>query len=229
MKTQIVMITITLLLLNITGYGQDNKNYFPAATFHQANAKITGVSFGIFSGLSEKHTNVLTNGLRLELIGIGLLLPLAPRSPIDERDSLIQIREVRFTEKINGLNLSGSGTACDDCVVNGLTLGGIGQYLYAANGISISIVGIITEKHNGLQLSMFNDVHKGNGMQLGLGNDAIDFKGIQVSVLSNHAVKSRGIQVGLFNKSKNLKGLQFGLWNINQKRKMPLINWNFKS
>jgi len=229
MKNQIVMITLTLLLLNTRGYGQDKKNHFPAATFHQADAKITGISFGVFTGLSEKHSNVLTNGLRLELVAIGLLLPLIPRSPIDERDSLIQIREVKFTEKINGLNLSGSGTVCDDCIVNGLTVGGIGQYLYATNGISISIVGLIAEKHNGLQLSMFNDVHKGNGVQIGIGNSAIDYKGIQVSVLSNHALKSRGIQVGLFNKSKNLMGLQLGLWNVNQKRKIPLINWNFKS
>jgi len=229
MKNQIIIIMLALLLLNTEGYGQDKKSHFPAATFHQANAKITGISFGVFTGLSEKHNNVLTNGLRLELVGIGLLLPLAPRSPIDSGDSLVKVREVKFTEKINGLNLSGSGTVCDDCIVNGLTIGGIGQYLYATNGISISIIGLIAEKHNGLQLSMFNDVHKGNGMQLGLSNDAIDFKGIQVSVLGNHAIKSRGIQVGLFNKSKNLKGLQFGLWNVNQKRKMPLMNWNFKS
>ena len=223
------MITVTLLLLNMISYGQDKKNHFPAATFHQADANITGLSFGVFTGLSENHTNVLTNGLRLELVGIGFLLPLAPRSPIDERDSLIHIGEVKFTEKINGLNLSGSGTVCEDCIVNGITLGAIGQYLYATNGISISFVGLIAEKHNGLQLSMFNETHLGNGMQLGLSNDAIDFNGVQVSLLGNHAIKSRGIQVGLFNKSKNLKGLQFGLWNVNQKRKMPLINWNFKS
>jgi hypothetical protein len=229
MKSSITLITLIFLLLEVKGYGQDRKNHFPSATFHQANAQITGVSFGLVSGLKEKHTNVLTNGVRLELIGFGLALPLLPHSPINENDNLVKIMEVKFTEKINGLNISGSGTVCEDCIVNGLTVGAIGQYLYASNGISISIVGTIVEKQNGLQLSMFNDVHKGTGLQVGIGNSAIDYKGIQIGVLSNDVLKSRGIQIGLFNKSKNLKGLQFGLWNVNQKRKMPLINWNFKA
>ena len=229
MNNRLILIMLIFLLPGVKSYGQDRKNHFPAATFHQGNAQITGFSFGIASGFKETHTNVVTNGTRLELIGLGLLLPLIPRSPINENDNLVSVREFEFTEKINGLNISGSGTVCGDCIVNGLTVGAIGQYLYASNGISISIVGTIIKKQNGLQLSMFNDVHQGAGLQVGIGNSAIDYKGIQIGLLSNDVLKSRGIQVGLFNKSKNLKGLQVGLWNVNQKRKLPLINWNFKA
>ena len=38
----------------------------------------------------------------------------------------------------------------------------------------------------------------------------------------------RGLQIGVVNKSKNLRGIQIGIWNVNQKRRLPLINWNFK-
>jgi len=228
MKSKIILITQIALLLAVKGYSQVRKNHFPAATFHQSNAKITGISFGIFTGLSEKHTNVITNGLRLELVGTGLLLPLAPHGPVYKDENLIPLRDVIFTEKINGLNLSGSGTIGNDCIVNGVTVGAVGQYLYAMNGISISIVCIVVEKQNGLQLSAFNDVHKGNGMQMGIGNSAVYYRGIQLGLLGNKAVKSRGLQVALFNESKDLKGVQIGLWNTNQKRKLPLINWNFK-
>jgi len=229
MNNRLTLITLIFLLQGVKSYGQDRKSYFPVATFHQANAQITGISFGLASGLKETHTNVVTSGARLELIGFGLALPLLPHSPINENYNLVRIKEVKFAEKINGLNISGSGTVCGDCIVNGLTVGAIGQYLYASNGISISIVGTIIEKQNGLQLSIFNDVHKGIGLQVGVGNSAIDYKGIQIGLLSNVVLKSRGIQIGLFNKSKNLKGVQVGLWNVNQKRKMPLINWNFKA
>jgi hypothetical protein len=37
-----------------------------------------------------------------------------------------------------------------------------------------------------------------------------------------------GLQIGIVNKSKNLRGIQIGIWNVNQKRKLPLLNWNFK-
>lgn len=236
MKKHISISSLVLVagLLSITNnlFAQGKsirKNRFPAGTFHGKDKTINGISGGIIAGFSETDGNVVTNGLRLELIGFGLLLPLIPKSPISEGDSLsVKQKQISFIEKVNGINISGSGTGCEDFVVNGLSVGAIGQYLYATNGLTVSIVTTLVDKHNGIQLSMFNETHLGNGMQLGLSNDAIDYKGIQVSVLCNHAIKARGIQVGLFNKSKNLKGLQFGLWNVNQKRKMPLINWNFK-
>jgi hypothetical protein len=202
MKSKIILITLIVLLFEVKGYSQIRENHFPAATFHQSNAKITGISFGIFTGLSENDTNVITNGLRLELVGTGLLLPLAPHGPVYKDENLIPLKDVMFTEKINGLNLSGSGTIGDDCIVNGLTVGAIGQCLYATNGISISILCIVVEKQNGLQLSMFNDVHKGNGMQMGIGNSAVYYKGVQLGLLSNTVVKSVVCRLDYLTKAK---------------------------
>ena len=52
--------------------------------------------------------------------------------------------------------------------------------------------------------------------------------GLQFSFILNDSYLTRGVQVGLINRSQSLTGVQFGLWNINQKRKFPIINWNFK-
>jgi hypothetical protein len=40
--------------------------------------------------------------------------------------------------------------------------------------------------------------------------------------------KTSGIQIGIYNKTLKLRGFQFGLWNVNERRSFPLINWNFK-
>lgn len=38
-----------------------------------------------------------------------------------------------------------------------------------------------------------------------------------------------GVQIGAVNQAKKLKGIQFGLWNVNEKRSLPIFNWNFKN
>lgn len=227
MKSKIIAVIMNCIVSSLFGQS-GQKNHFPIATFHQSNAKINGISFGLLAEMQEKHENTVTNGLRLEFPGLGLLLPLAPRSPINEGDKLIKNSEIKFVEKINGLNLSASGTVCSDCLVNGISLGGIGNYVHGSNGIIFSLMGNIVENQNGLELAMFNLSHKMNGVQVGVGNEAFDSKGVQIGILSNHSKKARGLQIALFNKSNDFRGLQLGLWNVNQKRKLPLMNWNFK-
>ncbi|WP_262714039.1 LA_2272 family surface repeat-containing protein [Phaeocystidibacter marisrubri] len=36
-----------------------------------------------------------------------------------------------------------------------------------------------------------------------------------------------GVQIGLYNMAIELRGFQFGLWNVNGKRSLPLINGQF--
>jgi hypothetical protein len=67
-----------------------------------------------------------------------------------------------------------------------------------------------------------------NGLQVGFSNNGYKTKGLQIGILGNNADKMNGVQISIFNKSKKLKGIQIGLWNVNQKRKFPLINWSFK-
>ncbi|WP_254517634.1 LA_2272 family surface repeat-containing protein, partial [Salmonella enterica] len=53
-------------------------------------------------------------------------------------------------------------------------------------------------------------------------------KGVSVAPFANVGMKCRGIQIGLYNRCNDFRGIQIGMWNENGKRKLPLINWNFK-
>lgn len=52
-----------------------------------------------------------------------------------------------------------------------------------------------------------------------------DFHGVLIGGLRNKAVKGRGVQIGVLNVCKNFKGVQIGLWNVNSKRRLPIVNW----
>jgi hypothetical protein len=210
--------TVLIIMVSISAYAQQpvRTNRFPAGTFHQKNLNINGISVGLYTGFGDfgdSVANVHTNGMRLEAVGMGILSPLLPKSPISEDDRQFNaLMATPASEQINGFNLSPAGTMCD-CITNGVSAGAIGQYNRQVNGLSASIVINLAEKHNGVQLAMFNESFAMNGLQIGV---------------SNYAQRSRGIQIGLFNQSKNLKGIQLGLWNKNQRRKLPILNWNFK-
>jgi len=180
------------------GYALPAKNVYVVGTFHQKNVNIHGVSVGAFTGFGEpRYTR--TNGLRLELIGIGIFMPIMPQSPIAQ-DSLSFASEMRepVSEVTNGVSLSLSGGACS-CVTNGMSIGGIGQINQQVNGVSASLFMNMSQKLNGLQLALWG----------------------------NESYETNGLQIGLINQSHKLKGLQFGLWNVNEKRSLPVVNWNF--
>ena len=50
----------------------------------------------------------------------------------------------------------------------------------------------------------------------------------KIAGLRNRAMIAKGVQIALFNKSSDMRGIQIGLWNMNGKRSLPLINWQFK-
>lgn len=96
------------------------------------------------------------------------------------------------------------------------------------NGFGISAGGIMYGKRlNGLFVNggiCESNIAKGIFITGGL-NYFQSMKGISIGGIRNTAVKCTGLQIGLINSCKYLKGLQLGLWNVNNKRKMPLINW----
>jgi hypothetical protein len=190
-----LLILLTFFVLG--AYGQNRKTRFPIWTFHQKNITINGVSVGLGSlGSDVKKTN--TNGVKLEVIGAGIIIPLIPKSPIaQDPESFSKIQNDTISEIINGINLSASGTACN-CVTNGVSFGLIGQIQYKINGLSATMLN-------------FSQIH--NGIQIGIANESY---------------KMSGIQMGLFNRSKLTRGIQIGLWNVNERRKFPIVNWNFK-
>jgi len=217
---QILIINL-LLSLTICYYGQvfKRKNYFPVWTFHQDSINIHGISLGLWSINSEpRYTN--TNGIKLELIGIGIIIPLIPRSPIVETDSeFINLKQEPLSERINGLYLSTSGPVCH-CITNGLTAGLIGQIHFQVNGISVTMYENFVQKHNGIMIAMFNDAYYMNGLQIGLGNNAYKTKGVQIGLIGNNAKEMKGLQIGLFNKSEKFEGIQIGLLEYKSKAKI---------
>jgi len=201
---------------------RQNKNRFPVWTYHEKDVNIHGISLGLlpfeeyFFDKSRKYSS--TNGIRLELIGMGIFVPFIPYMPTFEEG---------YAERINGLSLSASGATCD-CLINGLSVGGIGHIINQVNGISATMFNVIG-KHNGIMIAPINMSDVMNGLQLGFtNNNDSDAYGVQVGILGNGTEVMRGLQIGLVNVSENLRGIQIGIWNVNQKRKLPLINWNFK-
>ena len=191
-------------------YGQNYNRFsqkkfshrFPIWTFHEKNVNIHGVSVGLWS-FSDNERNTNTNGIRLELIGLGIASLIAPEFPTFGRRS----------ERINGLNVSALGTV-GDCLINGISVGSFGQILEQVNGVTLSAILNIIEKQNGIMIAVVNHTVTMDGFQFGA---------------TNNASKINGVQVGFINQSEILRGIQIGIWNINQKRKLPLINWNFQT
>jgi len=208
--------SIIFFVLTICSYAQ-NSNRFLIWTYHEKNVNIHGISVGLFSTLmTERNTN--TNGIKLELIGLGAFVPMIPSEP--------EFGNQR-SEKINGMTLSTLGVFCD-CLTNGLSAG-FGQLTYQVNGVSFAMFLNWTHIQNGIMLSSGNYSHTMNGLQLGLlTNDSSETNGVQIAFLINASEKMRGLQIGISNKSGDLRGIQIGIWNVNQRRKLPLINWNFK-
>ena len=213
-----------LFLLSFTcvsqNYNEKKRNFF--GTFHTQNTTINGIAFGAFPRIDNEKRFVRTNGIRIEAPGMGLLLPLIPRMP----KSFIPDGET--DEIVNGINISG-GTM-GTITYNGITLGLFGQIGIKNNGFAIAGLLNAMNKSNGLQISgLYNEANHNNGIQVALSNITNTMIGMQLGGFNTSREKMIGIQLGLFNSSNNTRGIQLGFWNENEKRKFPIINWNFKS
>ena len=161
-----IKLSIFLFLVSITAHGQEKKTYFPAWTFQQKNITIYGVSVGLWN-YSNDPVNTTTNGFRLSLIGEGILVPLAPRSPIPKNDSLFNVlRNDPFSERINGISIAGTGNA-GSYEVNGITLGLVG---HLNNSVKVTLLMNQSYHMNGVQIGLFNTSKKTRGLQIGLWN-----------------------------------------------------------
>jgi hypothetical protein len=233
MKTMRFLLILILFCLNTQiALSQDtNKRKFraPIWTFHEKNTSIYGISVGAYSGFGAAR-NTVTNGIRLEVPGVGLLLLIANGSPIDKVDTLtegVKREDFNFSEIVNGINIS-TGSA-GEINYNGISIAIISQNGYLTNGIAIASLTNSMNKVNGISIGglLVNEALQHNGIQIGGANSAIIMSGIQISVV-NEAKSMRGLQIGLINTTNDSRGFQFGLWNINEHRRLPLINWNFK-
>lgn len=229
------------------------KTYFPVGLFNQKNSNIYGVSLGFGSDLDfgTNENLVRSNGVRLEPISDALLIFTLFFGPneVHYPDNVVEFNSFNLrcpNEIVNGINLSAGTNSFIN--INGITLSGISQSLKKSNGISIAGLASGSFRNNGIQIagggtsSVFSNgiiasyisssVHKGNGIQISSFNEYVNFRGLQVGIVNDiYGISERfsGLQIGLYNCTKKLKGVQLGLINKNEKRTLPLINWQFKA
>ncbi len=162
--------------------------------------KKNAVILGVSGGLwagMDSARKTTTIGLRVEAPGTGLLAAFVPSSPVSLTDSAFQ----EFKKSTVSERVYGLNVSLMgttcNCTVVGVSVGTIAQILGRMNGISFGAISF-AEVHNGLQLSVFSQTYKMNG-----------------------------IQIGFMNNSSRTRGIQIGIWNKNEKRSLPIINWNF--
>jgi hypothetical protein len=98
------------------------------------------------------------------------------------------------------------------------------------NGLLLSLFGTFTDQVNGISFSLWMSMgRKMNGLSINLWWSVYEqINGVSFALV-NQTAETKGVQIGLVNKAKKLRGFQFGLWNKNEKRSLPLINWNFRN
>jgi len=218
-----------MFLISHSLFSQNNTR-FPVWTFHDDSTKINGLSVGFNSTFKIDH--VVVNGINFELLGFGFFGPLFPQSPIKQIDYDSKEKYVSDTVslRLNGINLSPSGSICD-CNMNGLNINGMSSKFNVTNGLNIAAYANFSNVLNGCQFAFIgNDVVFFNGIQCAFLTNSSQVKsnGVQISAI-NSSNKIKGVQLGVVNIAEHLKGIQIGLWNKNQKRSLPFINWCFKS
>ena len=97
------------------------------------------------------------------------------------------------------------------------------------NGIQIALLNLEPTKMNGIEIHLAGSLRTSvNGVSIGIiANKRDKLNGVGIGILGNSDTEVNGLQVGLFNQTNHLKGIQIGLWNTNEKRSLPFINWNF--
>jgi hypothetical protein len=193
---------ILTIFLTINLYGQDKIR--PILWFGPANnVAVYGVSISPI--VFKLPTNSVVNGINIEGFGIPLFLYMIPHDPADRIDSITIGKDFN----VNGLNLALAGILQRGTV----------------NGVAATILYSFINQVNGAEISLFfNIAYKLNGLSISLNNSTVELNGLQIGFF-NKAKKTRGLQLGVINRTNHLKGLQIGFWNINEKRKLPIINW----
>ena len=210
-----IIFLIIILCTVISSFSQSDtikidakkKNRFVAWLIPSVAPNIYGIAIGPIGSeaFCNKPYTRFSHGLNLQLIGEGFF-------------QTFYITKIKF-EDYDLSNNSEAGVFNDTlpkrAIHNGILLSPFGTFTDQVNGISFSLWMSMGKKINGLSVNLlWNRYEEINGITIGL---------------VNHAVANKGIQIGFVNKAKITRGFQFGIWNKNERRSLPLINWNFKA
>jgi hypothetical protein len=205
--------TILLIVIGLNLFGQDtiseqvdNKKYIAWYTPSKAT-HVYGLMFNFFpkfpdNDFIEKYPTIY--GSEININPIGLFTPF-----VLIVHSLDPKTHYPVAESIDSISFDRFK------IVHGIQIGLINMEPTIINGLDINVTGSFESKTNGLTISLVMNKHYVSN-------------GLTFAFIGNHDTKCKGIQIGLINSAVDLKGLQIGLWNKNQKRSMPIINWNFR-
>jgi hypothetical protein len=98
------------------------------------------------------------------------------------------------------------------------------------HGINMGINTLESLRISGLNITgaitLVDELH---GISIsGISNFSYIMNGLSIAGIRNRATRANGVQIGIYNKATSLRGIQIGLWNVNPKRKLPFLNWQFK-
>lgn len=235
LNVRIITLSITTLF-SLCALGQDvkvndkQKLRGPVWLTHVESTDIVGVSFSFFnSNYSTNMGNNRTFGVRLEPTPFSILEFLfgRPNLSINEDKHNLRIK-YPANQQVYGVNIS-TGTS-EDIDIYGVSLTGMVQYYHKTYGLVVGVFSHEIETANGLIIAGGStNSYKSNGIIVsGMMNSTEYLNGVQLSTYNEITTKGVGFQIGICNVAKNFRGLQIGLWNKNDKRSLPILNWQFK-
>lgn len=248
MKTSILMLLI--FVMQITNAQDSTKvsanepiamhtQVFSLSPISKKVDKVNGLVVG-FGHINNKNiANQNINGLNIEanpapavgallaFMSIMYLPEIIERNKVSDSikrtEDYYKINNLTSTPhlRLNGINIS-AGCFFIPTNMNGLNISAANKF-NDFNGLSITVLGTIADKQNGIAIGLFNANNTMKGSTIGIYNQSYDLKGLHIGIF-NHTRNNQGLQIGIFNKS-NSKGFQIGVWNVNHRRSMPFINW----
>lgn len=211
---KIILIILLILFSAYYSYSQSDslefdkkaKDRFVIWLIPSASENIYGIAIGPVGSeaICQRPYTKYSHGLNIQFPGQGFF-------------QTFYINKFKFTDiygNENPVTISLHDTLPSRAIHNGLIISPLGTFTDKVNGVSISLWMSMGKEINGFSFNLlWNFYEQINGISIGV---------------FNHVVKTKGIQIGLVNKAKELRGFQVGLWNKNEKRSLPVINWNFK-
>ncbi|MCD0468253.1 LA_2272 family surface repeat-containing protein [Flavobacterium sp. JAS] len=201
--------------------------------------EVNGLVLGIGHVENKNIENQTINGINIEanpapvvgafmaFMSLGYLPEIIKNNKksdsIKNTEEGYKIKNMSYTPhlKLNGLNIS-TGCFFTTTSMSGLNISA-GNKFKNFNGLSITVLGTIADHQNGIAIGIYNANNDLAGSTVGVYNQSYQLSGLHLGIFNQTRI-NRGLQIGVLNKS-NSKGFQLGLWNVNNKRSMPFLNW----
>jgi hypothetical protein len=218
---------------------QTHTQLFSLSPISKKVDKVNGLVFGVGHVQNRRIALQKINGINIEanpapiagafmaFIVVAYLPEIIKNMQVPDsvrnNESYFKIKNFDYSPhlRLNGLNIS-SGCFFTTTSMNGLNISAANKF-NNFNGVSITALGTLSDKLNGLSIGICNGSNSLKGAAIGVFNQSYELKGLHLGIINLTRV-NYGMQLGIFNRS-NSKGLQIGIWNRNNKRSLPFLNW----